>query len=223
MAICLCTKVSPRAFLILFFSSRLLFRRLAIMRFFSDFFVFRTRQRKKDTAERSKRERERKKERGYGSTWKGANNGTHDLRRVPEEHTDFKCFSPILLPPSPPIVWSERYRTGTLFAARIVRLAGTSVRKPMLTHGGLLWIYGMPQMHSVGSIENKLERNRSSRYRDRTNGGICKNFLDERALMKMILFSFNRSVYAHKNIYFDHLFIEIVSKTNILITNQQRN
>jgi len=135
--------------------------------------------------------------------WKGANNGTHDLRCVPEEHTDFKCFSPILLPPPPPPPWSWRNRTRTLFAARIVRLAGTSVREPMLTRGGLLWIYGIPQMQS---IENKLERNRSRRYRGETNGGIRKNSLDERALTGMILFPFNclTFVCAYKNIYFEN-------------------
>lgn len=109
-------------------SPRLLFRGLVIMRFFSDFFGFRTRQRKE-------RHSRKKQERGYDSSmWKGANNETHDLRCVPEEHTDFKCFSPILLPPSPPIVVMAI--SGTLFAARIVRLAGTSIRKPMLTRGG---------------------------------------------------------------------------------------
>lgn len=32
-----------------------------------------------------------KRGRGEG-TWKGANNGAHDLRGVPGERTDFKCF-----------------------------------------------------------------------------------------------------------------------------------
>lgn len=83
------------------------------------------------------------------------------------------------------LLWSWRYRTGTLFAARIMRLAGKRVRKPMLIRGGLLWIYGIPQMQSVGSIENKLEQNRSRRYCSGTNGEIRKNSLDEWALMRM--------------------------------------
>lgn len=37
-------------------------------------------------------ERCREAKRRGGGTWKGANNGAHDLRGVPGERTDFKCF-----------------------------------------------------------------------------------------------------------------------------------
>lgn len=53
-----------------------------------------SRKKRKETKEKRKGRREKRQS---GSMWKDANNGTHDLRCVPEEHTDFTCFSPILL------------------------------------------------------------------------------------------------------------------------------
>lgn len=169
-----------------FCSPRLLFHELAIMWFFSDFFRFRTRQRKKDEAARKERER-----RWYGSRACGkAPTTERTIYDVSPRNTLISNVSHRSSYLHLGLSWSWRNRIETLFAARIVRLAGTSVRKPMLTRGGLLWIYEIPQIQSVSSIENKLEQNRSRRYRGETNGTIRKNFLDEWALMGMILFSY---------------------------------
>lgn len=99
MAVCLCTEASPRAFSILFFLSETFVSRVSDNAIFLGFL----RISHAPMEERHSRKNRKEQEREYDSSmWKGANNGTHDLRCVPEEHTDFKCFSPILLP-SPPL------------------------------------------------------------------------------------------------------------------------
>lgn len=75
------------------FSLRFLFHGLAITRFFSDFLGFRAWGGRKSPKDRGKRGETReaqgensKMQRGRepgGGTWKGANNGAHDLRGVP--------------------------------------------------------------------------------------------------------------------------------------------
>lgn len=121
--------------------------------------------------------------------WKDANNGTHDLRCVPEEHTDFRCFLPISSYTIVyPIMVMPRYRTRTPLAAKIAWLASVSGSKADVNPGRFATdIWNATDAVDRHHRENKLERNRSRRYRGRTNGEIRKNS-SERFLMAIILF-----------------------------------
>ena len=126
----------------------------------------------------------KKRERGCGgSMWKGANNGTHDLRCVSREHTDFKCFSPILLPPPPSAV------------VMAISYENTFRREDSAACGhecspAVACCYGYMEYHRCSrSAPSRINSSKIDRYGGRTNGRIRKNSLDERALI--ILFSFN--------------------------------